>query len=259
MNNKSTIEIRKAKIEDVSQIAEVHSVSAYKAYKDIMSKEILEGFWNQGTLKEDWSNYITEAKDNKDLFAYVAVDNEEVIGILRANFANEHDRDIFKDVGAEEHMKDYVHFKTIYIHPDHQGRSIGRMFMDHVAKDALKKGKSKLMTITTDRYEDSPRFFKSFGAKFAGRHDVDMKEHYDTTTSSVEDSKLITNVWFMNAEEVIDISAKKQERYKQEKVSRINSIIANRSKFFEGITANTNKERAVPIAVIAMHNSKKFR
>ncbi|MFV0625943.1 MAG: GNAT family N-acetyltransferase [Alphaproteobacteria bacterium] len=217
------IQIREVTSADVKQIAAVHSVSAYKAYENIMSKEILEGFWNTQTLEQDWSNYISQTKKDENYTAYVAVENGDVIGVLRANNANEHDKIIFDDIN-ESDMKDYVHFKTIYIHPDHQGRGIGKDFISHAAMDALKKGKKKLMTITTENYEDSPRFFKSFGAVFAGKHDVDMKEHYDTTTSDSEDSKLVTNVWVMDAKNVLYISHEKDRKYAEVKEKSIINI-----------------------------------
>ncbi|MDD4556023.1 MAG: GNAT family N-acetyltransferase [Alphaproteobacteria bacterium] len=224
------IQIREANFTDVKQIAAVHSVSAYKAYDHIMSKEILEGFWNPETLEQDWHNYISQTKKDKDYTAYVAVENDQVIGVLRANSANAHDKEIFDDIGQKD-MSDYVHFKTIYIHPDHQGRGIGKDFISHAAMDALKNGKKKLMTITTDKYEDSPRFFKSFGASFAGRHDVDMKEHYDTTTSDAKDSKLVTNVWVMDAKEVLFISHEKDRKQAEQKNSKIISIINNKNSY----------------------------
>lgn len=255
----NNIYIRKAKESEVEQIAKVHSVSAYRAYDGVMSKEMIESFWSYETLIDDWKKYINQAKTDKNLISYVAVENGEVLGVLRASPADEHDLPVFKNGKmTEEELNKYVHFKTIYIDPNHQGRGIGRMFLTYAALEALKNGKTNLLTLTGDKYEGSPKFFKSYGAQFKGQHKLDMSEHYGTVSSQYGIKEVITNIWAMDAKQILVISLEKDRRYDEEKASKINNIKANKLKFINADNNNRNTNaKLMPLFVYAKKGMSK--
>ena len=90
-------------------------------------------------------NYFIEAMQRKNYVAYLAIDEEKVIGII---------------VFTEEEIN------QLYIHNDYQGRGIGKTLLE-MAKN-MSSGKLTLYTFEVNR--KAQRFYERNGFKIIGRN-----------------------------------------------------------------------------------------
>ncbi len=111
------MKIRRAKIEDVGRIAEIHVQSWQVAYRDIMLAELL----NSLDLMKREEMWRSRLEKNRKVFVVESVESE-VIGFL--------------SIGAprDEDTPDSAELKAIYLDPRFYGTGVGTVFWQVIEK-----------------------------------------------------------------------------------------------------------------------------
>ncbi len=217
------ITVRRANKNDILQIVNVHHKSAHTAYAGLFPKEVLSTIFNVKGLFADWNDYLGKAEENDIFMPMVAIEKGEIIGVLRSNIAHDDEAELLGgfgyDISADK--SSMVHFKNIYISPNHQKKGVGLKLLQTVAQIAKDRGCVRGMTITLQGYDESMNFFKKTGnAEFVGRQAIDTSTMY----KSIQGPAMHSNVWVIPDIDVViaknNVPAREymKQRLLQEKV-----------------------------------------
>ncbi len=153
------IEIVKASKSDFSTIQSIAHRTWPVTFGDILSKE-------QITYMLDWlysvESLTGQVEERGHVFLLANEDGENVgFTAYELNYQNARKTKIHK----------------IYILPDHQGKGIGRMLIDRVAKESQPYGIHTL-SLNVNRYNPAIGMYKNLGFQIVREEDIDIGSGY---------------------------------------------------------------------------------
>ncbi|PLW80525.1 hypothetical protein C0585_02405 [Candidatus Woesearchaeota archaeon] len=129
--------IRKLKDSDIIKAGNVVKKAQRLTLKDYYSKELIDAFCNKNNPK----NFAIRAKERQFYIAEIPK-RKKIIGVI-AKKDNE--------------------LKTFFVHPNYQGKGVGRKLFEKVRDETLKQGYDKLI-VKSSHY--AVNIYKKLGFKF---------------------------------------------------------------------------------------------
>lgn len=156
MHESSTIIIRAATKDDIDIIHELANAVWPSTYKEILGPEQLDYMmhliYSKSSLQKQFDaqhNFLIAEEDNKPLA-----------------FA---DYSLLKDAVYKLHK--------IYVLPDQQGKSIGKLLINYVIEKVKQKGATALL-LNVNRNNKAKQFYEHLGFKVISEEDIDIGEGY---------------------------------------------------------------------------------
>lgn len=150
------VKIREATIDDISIIQNLTHKIWPVAYGEILSddqlKYMLELIYSESSLQKQMNeghHFLIVEEDNKPI--------------------------AFADYGL---LKDGVYkLHKIYVLPDQQGKSIGKLLINHVI-DLVKQLHATALMLNVNRHNKAKQFYEHLGFKVISEEDIDIGEGY---------------------------------------------------------------------------------
>lgn len=156
MNDTDKIIIREATKNDIAIIRDLTHTIWPVAYGEILSKEqlkyMLELIYSESSLQKQMSeqHYFLIVEENKKPVA-------------------------FADYGL---LKDDVYkLHKIYVLPEMQGKSIGKLLINHIVQK-IKKEHATALLLNVNRNNKAKQFYEHFGFKVISEEDIDIGDGY---------------------------------------------------------------------------------
>ncbi|MFC4620048.1 GNAT family N-acetyltransferase [Camelliibacillus cellulosilyticus] len=147
-----SITIRKMREEDIDRVREIAKVTWKATYSELIPLDIQEK-----TLKEAYSDDMMRKRFETSLL-FVAEDDGVIAGY--AFYSSEQPKEIY--------------LESIYIHPDHQGKGIGKKLYE-AGPDTFKQAKRMMLTVY--KGNDSIHFYEKLGFVAKGEIKSDFSGH----------------------------------------------------------------------------------
>lgn len=147
--------IRKARIEDSKNVANLVKRGWQTAYKGLIDQEFLDSM-NENEMTKKWTSNIFS--QNKDDNIYVYEENNKILGIIRFGKAND-----------EEKIND-AEIYVLYVEPKLKRNGIGSKLFNYAENYFIENNFKKLIIWCLKGNEPSIKFYKKMGGKiFAER------------------------------------------------------------------------------------------
>lgn len=153
-----TLIIRKAVMDDVPQIVQVHVDTWRHSYCGYVADEIIE---KVSAISEERIEKMKRVVEKG--LVYVAEQDNQIIGIA----------------GMTEEEKDIPELKIFYITPDCQRQGVGAKIFNYILADLRQKGFKKLALWTMKNYPTSNNFYHKMGGILTG-NEKRLKIEVDT-------------------------------------------------------------------------------
>jgi GNAT superfamily N-acetyltransferase len=152
------IVIKKADTSSISIIKELAYIVWENTYSNILSADqlsyMLHLFYDETSLQK-------QMNDGHQFI--LAVDNDKTVGF--ASYSSKDDEaNIFK-------------LHKLYVLPDQQGKSIGKILLNHIV-DEIKKQNAASLELNVNRYNTALQFYKKNGFEVIKEEDVDIGNGY---------------------------------------------------------------------------------
>lgn len=146
------MEIRKARREDLVEVAKIKINSWKDTYKEFVSNDYLNDMDYKKTA-EKWNNNF-----NNENFI-VATEEEKIVGFCRyGNRIDELNR--FEEYDGEIY--------AIYIKKGYKRKGIGKEFVKHAINDLKKQNKKKVIIWCLEQNNEAREFYTKIGGKLLG-------------------------------------------------------------------------------------------
>ena len=163
------MEIRKASIEDIENIAELYISNWKETYKDMLSSDYLDQLNVQYGI-EKWSEFL----EKDEHWIYVAYDGDDFLG--------------FGACSPDSEIEGCLYMDSLHICPESQGKGLGTKTTQRIREYALESGYTR-MSVCIVRGNDGARdLYLKLGAK----HYSYFTDDFDGTKSNSE--KLLWNI-----------------------------------------------------------------
>ncbi len=196
--------VRSAKVSDLENILETHSVSAMTTYRDFLSPETLEATFTPEKLRSNWMMSFAAGKANPhDRRLLVAEDSERpelgILGVARCHVITNAEERAWVDgvMGHHRTRGTLSEIQTLYVHPAYQSHGVGRALIAEMAQFLSARGNRKSIVITLDGYEASANFYQRVG----GARLVGQFEQNTAAAAGAADSKAAAsrfNLWLFD-------------------------------------------------------------
>ena len=143
--------IRRASVEDVDSICDVHLRSWQASYRGLIPDAVLDDF---AATQDDRSarRRFQIATPGSGISTWVAVHRAEVIGFALANASRDDDA----SPGTGE-------VSALYVHPDFVGRGVGRLLLARAVRDLAEQGYSRATLWVLESNARARRFYEIAG------------------------------------------------------------------------------------------------
>ena len=158
------VKVRLATPEDASQIAFVQVKTWQSAYQGIISDEYLEGL--DKTLKAKstwWANVAADETKNKHFF--VATVDGKVVGFCHGK------------TEQEEGPPHDCEIKAVYVLPEHQRKSAGKLLIQRLIETFESKGYRSMIVWVLKDNSSSRKFYEALGGKYLTEKDFEIRNH----------------------------------------------------------------------------------
>lgn len=155
--------IRKADLNDIDGITQVHIESWKTTYKGIVSESYLSNLSFENR-KKNWSDIFSNLKQHESVF--IAEDtNGTIIGFAMSGRNRNHEFDHAGEIYA------------IYILSEYQGQGIGRLLFQEAVGSLMEQGyESMMLWVLADN--PSLGFYQRLGGTVIGRENIKIGEDY---------------------------------------------------------------------------------
>lgn len=140
--------IRRATLDDASQIASIHVESWKHAYRGIIPDDYIAGITHESRL-----NYWEDVLGKDDLAVFVAVD--DIRGVL-GWAATGRDRE---EPGAAT----ITEIQAMYVHPEHTRNGIGGLLLEHILNSSIVADTTTVTVWVLEKNEPAVRFYHKQG------------------------------------------------------------------------------------------------
>ena len=140
---------RKARIEDIDQIKDLH-VKAFSEYADVLSPE-------------NWAKMLNNLEDLKTLrelllnsFTYVCEVDNTIIGVVSL---------VHRGNPTEIFMKDWAYIKKLSVDPEYRGRGVAKKLILECISEAISRRESRIALHTGEFMESAKALYENIGFK----------------------------------------------------------------------------------------------
>jgi ribosomal protein S18 acetylase RimI-like enzyme len=152
------VAIIKANVDAIPAIKKLAHLTWQVTYKEILSAEqlsyMLHSFYDESALQKQFEqgHQFIVAKENK-----------EAIG--------------FASYSSKENNKSVYKLHKIYVHPDQQGKNIGKLLLNYVINDVQNKNATAL-ELNVNRHNKAFYFYQKNGFEIIKEEDIDIGNNY---------------------------------------------------------------------------------
>ena len=160
------IRIRPARLEELGLLRKIAIETSVATFAAFNTRENMDSFlaaYDHAQLEKEWQ----EAGS----VYYLAWDQDQAVGFGRLRLNNE----------VENYLgKNTIELQRLYVHPDHQGKSIGSQLMKQVLEYASKENNEWIWLGVWERNFKAQEFYVKWGFERFGEHVFQMGDDPQT-------------------------------------------------------------------------------
>ena len=158
MSRPTTWTVRPATVDDIEAFEAVRIATWKTCFRGIVSDEFLDGLTLPPHRIQRCRDMI---EDSEGSAVFVACTGDQIIGMGMAEQAS--------DAGLESDVGDV---RALYVHPDWQGRGVGRALLDALTTALRTRGYRATVLWTLRDLTPTRRFYEATGWTFDGTEDT---------------------------------------------------------------------------------------
>lgn len=171
------ITIRKVKIEDLMQVAEIVTKSWQTAYRGIIDDEYLDSL----SVEKNYKKRLNDYNENEFI---VAIQDKEVVGFCRYGTDIEY-KEKYGNIDCEIY--------ALYVKPENKRKGVGKALMTYVKDDFYKRGYAHMILWCLKDNHPARAFYEKMGGKYCYDGIISRGGKEYSQVGFVYDLKNITN------------------------------------------------------------------